>query len=39
LGNTNITDLGLLEPIIDNPHVYGIKFTYSKSNEEKLNEI
>jgi hypothetical protein len=39
LGNTNITGLGLLESIIDNPHVYGVKFTYSKSNEEKLIEI
>jgi hypothetical protein len=39
LGNTNITGLGLLESIIDNPHVYGVKFTRSKSDGEELNEI
>jgi hypothetical protein len=39
LGNTNITSLKLLESIIDNPHVYGIKFTHSKSDGEELDEI
>jgi hypothetical protein len=39
LGNTNITSLRLLESIIDNPHVYGIKFTHSKSDGEELDEI
>ncbi|MEM2472769.1 MAG: hypothetical protein QXI64_09775 [Sulfolobales archaeon] len=39
LGDTNITALRLLESIIENPNVYGIKFTYSKSDGEELNEI
>jgi hypothetical protein len=39
LGDTNITHLRLLESIIENPHVYGVKFTYSKSDGEELNEI
>jgi hypothetical protein len=39
LGDTNITALRLLESIIDNPYAYGIKFTYSKSDGEELDEI
>jgi hypothetical protein len=39
LGDTNITALRLLESIIENPNVYGIKFTYSKSDGEELDEI
>jgi|GEM_PF-2614521 len=38
LGDTNITALRLLESIIDNPHAYGIKFAYSKSDEEEEDE-
>jgi hypothetical protein len=39
LGDTNITSMRLLESIIENPNVYGVKFTYSKSDGEELDEI
>jgi hypothetical protein len=39
LGETNITTLKLLESIIENPNVYGIKFTYSKSDGAEMYEI
>jgi hypothetical protein len=39
LGETNITALKLLESIIENPHVYGVKFTYSKTDGEEQDEI
>jgi hypothetical protein len=39
LGDTNITALRLLESIVDNPHVYGVKFTYNRDGGEELNEM
>jgi hypothetical protein len=39
LGDTNITGLRLLESIIENPQIYGIKFTYSKSDGAEMYEI
>jgi hypothetical protein len=39
LGETNITALKLLESIIENPHIYGIKFTYGRDDGDELNEM
>ncbi|MEM0237903.1 MAG: hypothetical protein QXP97_07655 [Desulfurococcus sp.] len=39
LGETNITSLKLLESIIENPSVYGIKFTYGRNDVEEQEEI
>jgi hypothetical protein len=39
LGETNVTTLKLLESIIENPQIYGIKFTYSKSDGAVMYEI
>jgi hypothetical protein len=39
LGETNISSLKLLQSIIENPHIYGIKFTYSRDDREELDEI
>jgi hypothetical protein len=39
LGDANITAIRLLESIIDNPHAYSIKFTYSRTDGAELYEI
>ena len=39
LGDTNLTALKLLESIIENPNIYGVKFTYSKNDSAETNEM